>query len=145
MAIYGPVRHQKNISFGPYNIFLVTDRSIYCHMTLKTSLSSEYIYTYLCTYQNKGTNIIPFLTQVFVARNYHPSPFFLNFLFTYLFSHFVCWFLFLFIWSWYICLYYTLRFYFPYVSLLAQPVNITLYGPGLECLVFIYWYYNTLN
>ena len=25
--LYGP-------SFGPYNIFLVTDRSIYCHMTL---------------------------------------------------------------------------------------------------------------
>ena len=49
-------------------------------------MSSEYIYTYLCTYQNKGTNIIPFLTQVFVARNYHPSPFFFNFLFTYLFS-----------------------------------------------------------
>jgi hypothetical protein len=24
--------------------------------------------------------------------------------------------------------YYTLRFYFPYLSLLAQPVNITLYG-----------------
>jgi hypothetical protein len=22
------------VSFGPYNIFLVTDRSIYCHMTL---------------------------------------------------------------------------------------------------------------
>ena len=50
MAVYGPVRHQKNIiwieacpsskkyymdrSFwGPYNIFLVTDQSIYCHMT----------------------------------------------------------------------------------------------------------------
>jgi hypothetical protein len=32
--------------------------------------------------------------------------------------------------------YYTLRFYFPYLSLLAQPVNITLYGPGLDCLVF---------
>jgi hypothetical protein len=49
MAVYGPVRHQKNIiwtsevtkkyymdlrSFGTYNIFLVTDWSIYCHMTL---------------------------------------------------------------------------------------------------------------
>jgi hypothetical protein len=56
MAVYGPVRHQKNIicteaygsiwagpspkkyymdrSFrGPYNISLVTDRSIYWHMT----------------------------------------------------------------------------------------------------------------
>ena len=32
--------------------------------------------------------------------------------------------------------YYTLRFYVPYLSLLAQPVNITLYGPGLDCLVF---------
>ena len=32
MAVYGPVRHQK--SFFPYNIFLVMDRSIYCHMTL---------------------------------------------------------------------------------------------------------------
>ena len=32
--------------------------------------------------------------------------------------------------------YYTLRFYFPYLSLLAHPVNITLYGPGLDCLVF---------
>ena len=31
---------------------------------------------------------------------------------------------------------YALRFYFPYLSLLAQPVNITLYGPGLDCLVF---------
>ena len=35
-----------------------------------------------------------------------------------------------------ISIYYTLRFYFPYLSLLAQPVNITLYGPGLDCLVF---------
>jgi hypothetical protein len=35
-----------------------------------------------------------------------------------------------------IYIYYTLRFYFPYLSLLAQPVNITLYGPGLDCLVF---------
>jgi hypothetical protein len=32
--------------------------------------------------------------------------------------------------------YYTLRFYFPYLSLLAEPVNITLYGPGLDCLGF---------
>ena len=37
-AVYGPVRHLKRYymdrSFwGPYNIFLVTDRSIYCHMT----------------------------------------------------------------------------------------------------------------
>ena len=32
--------------------------------------------------------------------------------------------------------YYTLQFYFPYLSLLAQPINITLYGPGLDCLVF---------
>ena len=35
-----------------------------------------------------------------------------------------------------ILLSYTLRFYFPYLSLLAQPVNITLYGPGLDCLVY---------
>ena len=33
--------------------------------------------------------------------------------------------------------YYTLRFYFLYLSLLAQPVNITLYGPGVDCLVSI--------
>ena len=39
MAVYGPVRHQKNIMWteateaGPYNSFLVTDRSIYCYMT----------------------------------------------------------------------------------------------------------------
>ena len=33
-------------------------------------------------------------------------------------------------------IYYTLLFYFPYLSLLAQPVHITLYGPGLDCLVF---------
>jgi hypothetical protein len=30
----------------------------------------------------------------------------------------------------YICQYYTLRFYFPYLSLLAQPVNILVYGQG---------------
>jgi len=35
-----------------------------------------------------------------------------------------------------IYIYYTLRFYFPYLSLLAQPVNITLYGPAVDCLVF---------
>ena len=64
MAVYGPVRHKKNSiwtsdrsvtkkmvygpqtgpspnkyymdlrSFGPYNIFLVTNRPIFCHMTL---------------------------------------------------------------------------------------------------------------
>jgi hypothetical protein len=28
------------------------------------------------------------------------------------------------------CLYYTLRFYFPYVSLLAQPFTIFVYGPA---------------
>jgi hypothetical protein len=36
MAVYGPIRHQKNIMWteaDPYNIFLVTDRSIYCYMT----------------------------------------------------------------------------------------------------------------
>jgi hypothetical protein len=27
-----------------------------------------------------------------------------------------------------ICIYYTLRFYFPYLSLLAQPVTIFVYG-----------------
>jgi hypothetical protein len=42
MAVYGPIRHKKKyymdrrkLNFGPYNIFLVTDRSIYCHMTLR--------------------------------------------------------------------------------------------------------------
>jgi len=35
-----------------------------------------------------------------------------------------------------IYIYYTLHFYFPYLSSLAQPVNIKLYGPGLNCLVF---------
>ena len=30
-------------------------------------------------------------------------------------------------------IYYAVRFYFPCLSLLAQPVNITLYGPGLDC------------
>jgi hypothetical protein len=28
-----------------------------------------------------------------------------------------------------ICTYYTLRFYFPYLSLLVQPVTIFVYGP----------------
>jgi hypothetical protein len=28
-----------------------------------------------------------------------------------------------------ILIYYTLRFYFPYLSLLAQPVTIFVYGP----------------
>ena len=35
MAVYGPVRHKKKYymdrSLRPYNISLVTDRSIYCH------------------------------------------------------------------------------------------------------------------
>ena len=26
--------------------------------------------------------------------------------------------------------YYTLRFYFPYLSWLVQPINILVYGPG---------------
>jgi hypothetical protein len=29
-----------------------------------------------------------------------------------------------------IYIYYTLRFYFPYLSLLAQPVTIFIYGPA---------------
>ena len=34
MAVYGPVRNQKILyTSGPCNIFLVTDRSIYSHMT----------------------------------------------------------------------------------------------------------------
>ena len=28
-----PKKYYMDISWGPYNIFLVTDRSIYCHMT----------------------------------------------------------------------------------------------------------------
>ena len=34
--------------------------------------------------------------------------------------------------------YYTLRFYFPYLSLLAQPVNIFVYGPGPINIMFSY-------
>jgi hypothetical protein len=45
MAVYGsygsiwtgpsPKKYYMDLrSFGPYNIFLVTDQSIYCHMTL---------------------------------------------------------------------------------------------------------------
>ena len=38
MAVYGPVRHQKYIIWtseaSVHIIFFVTDRSIYCHMTL---------------------------------------------------------------------------------------------------------------
>ena len=50
-------------SFGPYNIFLVTDRSIYCHMTL--SAMNYLLYTILnkanceCIYSSskeKGLN-----------------------------------------------------------------------------------------
>jgi hypothetical protein len=32
-------------SFGPYNIFLVTDRSIYCHMTLSAMNYLLYMYS----------------------------------------------------------------------------------------------------
>ena len=32
-------------------------------------------------------------------------------------------------WASIIYIYYTLRFYFPYLSLLAQPVTIFVYGP----------------
>ena len=72
MAVYGPVRHQNNIiwtsaygsiwtgpspkkyhmdymdlrSFGQYNIVLVTDRSIYCHMTLSAMNYLLYITMY---------------------------------------------------------------------------------------------------
>ena len=51
MAVYGPVRHKKKYymnlrSFGPYNIFLVTDRSIYCHMTLSTMNYLLYVKIY---------------------------------------------------------------------------------------------------
>ena len=47
MAVYGPVRHQKNIiwtSEASVNIifFFVTDRSIYCHMTI---LGDHCLYT----------------------------------------------------------------------------------------------------
>ena len=34
-------------SFGPYNIFLVTDRSIYCHMTLSAMNYLLYIFKYI--------------------------------------------------------------------------------------------------
>jgi hypothetical protein len=36
-------------SFGPYNIFLVMDRSIYCHMTLSAMNYLLYIYTHSYT------------------------------------------------------------------------------------------------
>jgi hypothetical protein len=39
-------------SFGPYNIFLVTDRSIYCHMTL--SAMNYLLYIQLCFYLKKN-------------------------------------------------------------------------------------------
>jgi hypothetical protein len=49
MTVYGPVRHPKKYymdlrSFGPYTIFFVTDRSIYCHMTLSAMNYLLYIY-----------------------------------------------------------------------------------------------------
>ena len=34
-----------------------------------------------------------------------------------------------------ISIYYTLRFYFPYLSLLAQPVTIFVYGPAGTCII----------
>jgi hypothetical protein len=47
MAVYGPVRHQKNIIWTEANIFLVTDRSIYCHMTLDSDVCPALIYNIL--------------------------------------------------------------------------------------------------
>ena len=72
MAVYGPVRHQKNISFGPFNIFLVTDRSIYCHMTLSAMNYLLYSYTlhqrlrsdwviFLCTIEYTDNNRVVYL------------------------------------------------------------------------------------
>ena len=64
MAVYGPVRHPKNIiltsspkkyymnlrSFGPNNILLVTYRSIYCQMTL--SAMNYLLYICMQAYSN---------------------------------------------------------------------------------------------
>jgi hypothetical protein len=33
-------------------------------------------------------------------------------------------------WNYYLLILLTLRFYFPYLSLLAQPVTIFVYGPA---------------
>jgi hypothetical protein len=52
MAVYEPVRHQK--SFGPYNIFLVTDRSIYRHMTLSAMNYLLYIFITCCISIREG-------------------------------------------------------------------------------------------
>jgi hypothetical protein len=41
-------------------------------------------------------------------------------------------------------LYYTLRFYFPYLSLLAQPVNILVYWPGPINIMFFFRFLSEL-
>jgi hypothetical protein len=58
-------------SFGPYNIFLVTDRSIYCHMTLS---AMNYL-LYMGTFSRKG-NVTPekFITVILtdLSMNFYP-------------------------------------------------------------------------
>ena len=42
-------------------------------------------------------------------------------------------------------IYYTLRYYFPYLSLLAQPVTIFVYGPARYLLIILDKKYNITN
>ena len=68
MAVYGPVRHQNKYyvdlrSFGPYNMFLVTDRSIYCHMTLSAM-------NYLLYTKMKTTIMLRFIENAFEMTTY---------------------------------------------------------------------------
>ena len=71
MAVYGPVRHQKNIikyymdlrSFGPYNIFLVTDWSIYCHMTLSAMNYLLFSNGWLVGFMVEKTTVRPVANQ----------------------------------------------------------------------------------
>ena len=63
-------------SFGPYNIFLVTDRSIYCHMTLSAMNYLLYSSSNFQGYCDTTSQIVLFTKHPRPARInkiYHPS------------------------------------------------------------------------
>ena len=66
----GPSPNMDLRSFGPYNILLVTDRSIYCHMTL--SAMNYLLYNFIFKDRGvRGRIVVGFITTCASSAYHH--------------------------------------------------------------------------
>jgi hypothetical protein len=63
-----PKKYMDLRSFGPYNIFLVMDRSIYCHMTLSAMNYLLYIYIYTFIYCHMTLSAMNYFLYIYIHQ-----------------------------------------------------------------------------